>query len=141
KTGIDNRFELNIAITAIERFLVGHVGRVYDFHPALKQALFDYEDNYWQDPKTGYFGGWYRLADGSIRKTADLSITFHIVSYRRDSIKCVPELMRTLIAIKDYEYPFGWREEKVPSNHHNYDVARLFRVGWPQMDGPQRDLA
>ena len=45
KTGIDNRFELNIAITAIERFIVGHVGQVYPFPAGLKEALFKYEDS------------------------------------------------------------------------------------------------
>lgn len=141
KTGVDNRFELNIAITAIERFIVGHVKHDYPFDPALRQALFDYQDKVWQDPQTGFFGGWYRLPDGSLRKSADLSVTFHIVSYRRDSVQKIPEMMRTLIAMRGNEYPFGWLEEGVPSNHHNYDVARLFRVGWPQMDGAQRDLA
>ncbi|HEX4645237.1 MAG TPA: hypothetical protein VH598_06470, partial [Verrucomicrobiae bacterium] len=64
KTGIDNRFELNIAITAIERFILGHVKHDYPFPPGLRQALFDYQDTVWQDPSTGFFGGWYRLADG-----------------------------------------------------------------------------
>jgi len=141
KTGIDSRFELNIAITAIERFIAGHVKHDYTFHPLLKQALFDYEDNLWQDPQTGFFGGWYRLPDGTIRKTADLSVTFHIASYRRESVKRLPEMMRTLVAMKDYEYPFGWREEGIPSNHHNYDVVRLFRIGWSKMGQPQRALA
>jgi hypothetical protein len=141
KTGMDNRFELNIAITAIERFIVGHAGQVYAFAPGMKEALFAYEDEVWQDPRTGFFGGWYRLPDGTIRKTADLSVTFHIVSYRRDSIRRVPEMMRTLIGMKDQEYPFGWLQEGQQSNHHNYDVVRLFRVGWPQMDGLQRELA
>jgi hypothetical protein len=140
-TGIDQRYELNIAITAIERFIVGHVKNNYPFPPELKQALFDYEDQHWQDPQTGYFGGWYRLPDGSIRKTADLSITFHIASYRRDNLKHIPEMMRTTIAFKDYEYPFGWRQEGQPSNHHNDDVVRLFRIGWSQMDAAQRQLA
>jgi hypothetical protein len=81
------------------------------------------------------------LPDGRIRKTADLSVTFHIVSYRRDNIRCVPQMMKTLIAMKDQEYPFGWREEGQRSNHHNYDVVRLFRVGWPQMSSSQRELA
>jgi hypothetical protein len=141
KTGTDNRFELNIAITAIERFIVGHVGQVYPFPPELKEALFEYEDKVWQDPETGFFGGWYRQTDGTIRKTADLSVTFHIVSYRRDSVQRVPQMMRTLIAMKDQEYPFGWLQEGQRSNHHNYDVARLFRVGWSQMDETQRQLA
>ncbi|MHA3774906.1 hypothetical protein ACXR0O_25585 [Verrucomicrobiota bacterium sgz303538] len=141
KTGIDNRFELNIAITAIERFIVGHVGNVYDFHPDLKKTLYDYQDTKWQDPQTGYFGAWYRLADGTIRKTADLSVTFHIASYRRDNLRHVPEMIRTTLAFKDNEYPFGWLEEGMQSNHHNYDVVRLLRIGWPQMDKAQRQLA
>ncbi len=49
--------------------------------------------------------------------------------------------MRTTLACRDYEYPFGWLEEGQKSNHHNYDVVRLFRVGWPQMSAEQRDLA
>jgi hypothetical protein len=141
QTGIDNRFELNIAITAIERFMVGHVGRVYEFPAGLKQALFDYQDRVWQDPATGYFGGWYRLAGGAVRKTADLSITFHIVSYRRGTIKRVPEMVRTTLAFRDLEYPFGWLEEGQRSNHHNYDVVRLLRVGWPAMSEEQREVA
>jgi len=141
KTGIDSRFELNIAITAIERFIVGHVKHDYKFHPDLKKALFQYQDEYWQDPATGYFGGWYRLPDGAIRKTADLSVTFHIASYRRDNLKHVREMMQTTMAFKENEYPFGWREEGQWSNHHNYDVVRLFRIGWPEMDEPQRKQA
>ncbi len=141
KTGIDNRYELNIGITAIERFIVGHVETDYPFHPDLKQALFDFEDHVWQDPVTGFFGGSFRLPDGSIRKTADLSVTFHIVSYRRDTIQHIPEMMRTLLAMKDYEYPFGWLQEGSLSNHHNYDVVRLFRVGWPSMNEAQRTVA
>jgi hypothetical protein len=141
KTGVDNRFELNIAITAIERFIVGHVETDYAFHPELKNALFDYEDNHWQDPKTGFFGGWYRLPDGSIRKTADLSVTFHIASYRRDTLKHVAEIGRTTLAIRDYEYPFGWWEEGEPSNHHNYDVVRLLRMAWPYLSEPERERA
>jgi hypothetical protein len=141
KTGIDNRFELNIAITAIERFIVGHVRHDYKFHPDLKKALFQYQDEHWQDPVTGYFGGWYHLPDGAIRKTADLSVTFHIASYRRDNLKHVREMMRTTMAFKENEYPFGWREEGPWSNHHNYDVVRLFRIGWSEMDEKQRKQA
>jgi len=79
-TGLDNRFELNIALTSIERFIVGHVGRVYDFPAGMKEALFAYEDRVLQNPETGFFGASYRLPDGTIRQTADLSVTFHIVS-------------------------------------------------------------
>src|SRR5438445_11867302 len=141
QTGLDNRFELNITISLLVRLLTGDLGKVYPFRPDLLRTLFDYMDNRWQDPETGYFGGWYKTPHGSVRKTADLSVTFHIASYRRDSIQRVPEMMRTTLAFKDQEYPFGWMEEGQPSNHHNYDVVRLFRVGWSKMDGAQRQQA
>jgi hypothetical protein len=141
KTGIDNRYELNIGISAIIRLVTNDLGEVYPFPPEMERALFNYMDNHWQDPETGFYGGWYRLPDGSIRKTADLSITFHIVSYRRQSTKRLPEMMRTLLAMERYEFPFGWQQEWRPSNHHNYDVVRLFRIGWPVMDDAQRAYA
>jgi hypothetical protein len=141
KTGIDNRYELNIGISAIIRLVTKDLGEVYPFPPEMQRALFDYMDNQWQDPETGFYGGWYRLADGGIRKTADLSITFHIVSYRRQSTTRLPEMMRTLLAMEKYEFPFGWQQEWRPSNHHNYDVVRLFRIGWPVMDDAQRASA
>jgi hypothetical protein len=50
-------------------------------------------------------------------------------------------MMRTLLAMEKYEFPFGWEQEWGPSNHHNYDVVRLFRIGWPQMDETQRGRA
>jgi hypothetical protein len=112
RTGIDNRYVLNIGISAIVRLLTGDLGNVYPFPRDMKQALFDYMDNHWQDPETGFYGGWYRLPDGGIRKTADLSVTFHIVSYRRDSTKRLPEMMRTLLAMEKYEFPFRYRVEQ-----------------------------
>jgi hypothetical protein len=140
-TGIDNRFELNIAITAIDRLITGELGDVYPFDPALKQALLDYEDNRWQSPETGYWGAWYKQENGEIRKTSDLSVTFHIISYRHNDLKRIPEMIRTTLAFKDLEYPFGWLEEGKKSNHHNYAVVRLFRICWPSMTEDQRELA
>lgn len=141
KTGLDNRFELNIATSALIRLIRGDLGNVYPFVPELEQAMLDYMDNKWQDPKTGYYGGWYRMPDGSIRKTSDLSITFHIVSYRRTDTLHYREMMATTMAFKGEEYPFGWLEEGQKSNHHNYDVVRLFRLGWKQMSDEQREQA
>ena len=140
-TGIDNRFELNIAITAIERLIMGEMGNIYPFNPRLKQALLEYEDEHWQNQETGYWGAWYKQANGEIRKTSDLSVTFHIISYRHNDLKCIPEMIRTTLAFKDLEYPYGWLEEGKKSNHHNYAVARLFRICWPSMGEAQRELA
>ncbi|SPE56509.1 exported hypothetical protein [Verrucomicrobia bacterium] len=140
-TGIDNRFELNIAITAIERLIQGELGDVYPFDPRLKQALLEYEDEYWQNPETGYWGTWYKQENGELRKTSDLSVTFHIISYRHNNLKRVPEMINTTLAFKDLEYPYGWLEEGKKSNHHNYAVVRLFRICWPSMSEDQRELA
>src|SRR5271165_2762583 len=140
-TGIDNRFELNLAITAIERLIQGELGDAYPFDPRLTQALLEYEDEHWQNPETGYWGAWYKLENGEIRKTSDLSVTFHIISYRHNNLKRIPEMIGTTLAFKDLEYPFGWLEEGKKSNHHNYAVVRLFRIGWPSMSEDQRKLA
>ena len=140
-TGIDNRFELNLAITAIERLIQGELGDVYPFDPRLKRALLEYEDEHWQNPETGYWGAWYKQENGEIRKTSDLSVTFHIISYRHNDLKRIPEMIHTTLAFKDLEYPYGWLEEGKKSNHHNYAVVRLFHICWPSMSEDQRELA
>lgn len=139
ETGEDKSYELNIAVTGLERLILGDIPTDYPFHPRLRQALLDYEDHRWQDPQTGYFGGWFKAADGQIRKTADLSITFHILSYRDRDLRLWPQIARTTLAMKDYEFPYGWLEEGRYSNHHNFDVVRIFRLAWPQLDESQRN--
>jgi hypothetical protein len=91
----------------------------------------------WQDPESGYWGAWYR--DGErIFKTTDLSITYHIVHARRGNVGHWPALIRTTFAIRDQAYPFGWLSDGHWTNHNNYDLARLFRYGWPHMTDLQR---
>jgi hypothetical protein len=89
-------------------------------------------DEEWQDPKTGYCGPWFEV-DGKIVRTDDLSITFHIASYRGGEIPRLQELMRTTLRIRERPYPFGWHDRGTQNNHHAYDVARLLRFGWPMM--------
>lgn len=50
-------------------------------------------------------------------------------------------MIQTLLGMKNEEFPFGWMQEGVFSNHHNYDVVRLLRVGWPVMSEAQRSEA
>jgi hypothetical protein len=91
----------------------------------------------WQDPESGYWGAWYR--DGKrVFKTTDLSVTYHIVHARRGDVHYWPELLRTTFAIREQAYPFGWLSDGHWTNHNNYDLARLFRYGWPHMNDPQR---
>ncbi len=109
-------------------------------HPGLRKAILDFMDRKWQDPETGFWGTWYRAADGSIIRTSDLSQTFHIASYRAGRVEHWPAILRTTIALKDRDYPYGWLEHGVMSNHHNYDVVRLFHLGWPHADAEQQGL-
>lgn len=138
-TGEDTRYELNIGGTDLTRLILGFLPSNYTFNPQLKPALLDYLDNRWQDPKTGFWGGWYRTSNG-IRKTADISTTFHIAHFREGKIRRWPELIHTLLAMRDLEWPYGWLQEGQMSDHHNYDVVTLFRFGWKSMT-PEQQVA
>lgn len=140
RTGEDTRYELNIGGTDLTRLILGFLPSNYAFDPKLKPALIDYLDNRWQDSKTGFWGGWYRTPNG-IRKTADISTTFHIAHFRDGKIRHWPELIRTLLAMKDLEWPYGWMQEGQMSDHHNYDVVTLFRFGWKSMTPAQQATA
>jgi hypothetical protein len=98
-------------------------------------------DEKWQNQTTGYWGTWYRAADGSVVKTSDLSITFHLVHFRDGEVKHWPEIIRTTLAIRNREYPYGWLEDGNMTNHHNYDVVTLLRLGWKHADQQQKALA
>ena len=94
----------------------------------------------WQDPATGYWGPWYRI-DGEIRKATDLSFTYHIVAYRKGDVRLWDRILATTLAIKDEEYPFGWRFRGRDTNHNAYDVVRILGLGWQHLDQPQRERA
>ena len=137
KTGVNNDLELNMATADLERFILfdgtlKEIPTKFEFHKDLKHALLDYEDNKWQDPRTGFWGAWFVSADGSIVKACDLSTTFHIVSYRDgEGIQHWPEMIATTLAMRDGRFPYGWLEEaRYMSNHHNMDIVTLWRFGW-----------
>jgi hypothetical protein len=94
----------------------------------------------WQDPATGYWGPSY-WSDGRLYKSADLSYTFHIISYRRGDVDHWPEIVETTMSIENEPYPFGWKHEDDYVNHNNYDVAKIFRYGWPHMSPEQKQRA
>lgn len=142
-TGIDTRTELNHSSSALTRYIMWsgtfwEIPTKFELDPALRTALLEYQDDKWQDPETGFWGTWYRTKDGLI-KTADLSITFHLVTFRKGKVKRWPEIIRTTLAIKDQEYPYGWLEDGQMSNHHNYDVVALFRLGWRHATPGQKE--
>jgi hypothetical protein len=51
------------------------------------------------------------------------------------------EIIDTTVGIKNDPYPFGWKHADGPNNHNNYDVAKVFRYGWPHMSAEQRRRA
>lgn len=108
-----------------------------DEQRAVRNALLDFVDA-WQDPETGYWGAWYRDDDERVFKTTDLSITYHIVHGLKGQVRRWPELIRTTLALREQTYPFGWRSRGRWTNHNNYDLARIFRYGWPHMTAEQQ---
>ncbi len=137
RTGEDTRTELNLGGTDLVRLILGKLPSGYAFHPQLKTTLLEYLDDKWQDPKTGFWGTWYQTP-GGIRKTADMSTTFHIMHYRDGKIKHWPQIIATTLAMKDLEWPYGWMQEGKMSDHHNYDVVALFHYGWKVMSPHQQ---
>jgi hypothetical protein len=143
-TGIDNRKELNYAITSLAQILFKP--KVAALLPAgtpvtdLAATLQDFLDNKAQNPDTGFWGAWYMI-DGELKKTNDLSITFHAISYRSDDPPHMRELAETLFATRTSRYPYGWRDQGKQNNHHAYDVARLLRRTWPYMTPEQQARA
>ena len=112
KTGVDKRSELGNAATILtsayfkdylQAFLAEDVKGiprnlgeypVESFKSAYKQFLTE-----WQDLETGYWGAWYRSA-GRLFKSTDLSITYHIVAYRRGDVAHWPRIIDTTFRIK-----------------------------------------
>jgi hypothetical protein len=140
RCGQDNRKELNQAIAVIARLVMrgGQAGYLCGpgFIPVFEQFVRD-----WQDPETGFFRMTYLVADDQEIKTNDLSLTFHMVRYVPHLVRWWPQLIKTLLDIKNFRYPQGWLEASGMTDHNNYDVAELFYRGWPYMAPDQRKLA
>jgi len=91
-------------------------------------------------PSAGTGVQWY-LSEGRLYNAADLSFTFHIISYRRGEVDYWPEIVGTTFAIENDPYPFGWKHAGDFTNHNNYDVAKIHRYGWPYMSTDQKRTA
>ena len=142
--GMDHRKELNLTVTGLGQLLF--LPKLATLFPpewprnAVAAALIKFMDEEWQDPVTGYWGAWYQVGDQLV-KTEDLSITFHIASYRDGKISRLPELVRTTGRTRERAYPYGWQDRGTQNCHHAYDVVRLVRFGWPHMTEVQKAFA
>jgi hypothetical protein len=141
RCGLDNRKELNLAISVIARLVLQGGQASYlsgpGFVPVFERFLQD-----WQDTKTGFFGMTYIIDDqGNEVRTTDLSLTFHMVRYAPHLVRWWPLLIDTLLSIKDEQYPQGWLQNSKMTDHNNYDVVVLFARCWPHMRPDQRQQA
>jgi hypothetical protein len=133
--GIDRRKELNFATADLVRLILWRRPPNYPWNPRLATVIRRFVAD-WQDPISGFFGATY-LIDGRRLRTVDLSLTFHMTRYLEGRIGYWPELIDTLIQIRDDRYPNGWLDEAGMTSHNNYDVAVLFQLGWPKMRADQ----
>jgi hypothetical protein len=138
KDGINRRRELNEVVTSLIRVIRKGLPKNYAWHPNLWESFQGYMDQEWQNQDTGFWGAWYKEGDRII-KTDDLSITFHIVSYRNGEVPLWNKLVRTMLRIVERPYPFGARHaDGSMSNHHNYDVVRILRYGFPYLSETEK---
>jgi hypothetical protein len=137
--GVDHRKELNFATADLVRLILWRRPANYRWDPRLEAVIRRFVAN-WQDPATGFFGASYDVGGQRLR-TTDLSLTFHMARYLEGKIGYWPQLIDTLIEIRDDRYPNGWLDDKGLTNHNNYDVATLFQLGWPELRADQRRRA
>lgn len=107
-----------------------------DYITAYKNWLDD-----WQDDQSGYWGGWFETPDQGVLKSNDLSLTFHNISYQHGKVDLWPEIFETTLAIRDDAYPFGWKHNGDFNNHNNYDVTKIFELGWDKVDTDTQNAA
>ncbi len=128
--GVDRRKELNFATADLVRLILRRRPPGYRWDPRLETVIRHFLAR-WQDPATGFFGADYEIA-GERWRTTDLSMTFHMARYLEGRIGHWPQLIDTLIEIREDRYPNGWLDDNGLTNHNNYDVAVLFQLGWPK---------
>jgi hypothetical protein len=137
--GVDRRKELNLATADLVRLILRRRPHGYAWEPRLEAVVRRFIAG-WQDPTTGFFGADYEIGRERWR-TVDLSMTFHMARYLEGRIGHWPQLIDTLLAIRDDRYPNGWLDDAGMTSHNNYDVAVLFSLGWRQMRPDQRQRA
>ena len=135
-TGLDHGREYNETLSVLIRMLVHGRPQNYSPDPALRQALLDIVAQQ-QDPATGFWGQQYRQEDG-FRFGGDLSTTFHVISYLRGEVPNWPRIIETTLAVRDYDYPQGWRWRGRYWNHMSMDVVTIFQYAWPHATADQR---
>jgi hypothetical protein len=146
-TKMSRRDELGALQTALSQLIFkDSIRNVLEEHPELRfnispelQVYFTDYLKQTQHPRTGYWGPWYRIG-GRLLMVQDLSFTFHIINYRSGNVENWPLIIDSTLEIETLTYPAGWKPKKGGpyNNHNNYDVAVIFALGWPHMNGDQK---
>ncbi len=146
--GLDRRDALGAVSAALSQMCFKSEIRDY-FQANVKgfDLTQDYIDAYkkwldrWQDGQSGYWGGWFDTPDQGVLKSSDLSLTFHNISYQHGKVDLWTEIFQTTLAIRDDAYPFGWKHNGDFNNHNNYDVTKIFDLGWSKVDADTQKAA
>ena len=145
-TGMNNRGQLSSLITSISQAAFKpHLNKIISDTVILRSAEsfaglikgFQFFLSGSQNPETGYWGAWY-VVNGEVVKTDDLSMTYHIIAYRKGNVEHWAQILKTTRAIMNEPYPYGWLHNGQYTNHNLYDVARIYKYGWPHMTEAQR---
>ncbi|MCC9620823.1 hypothetical protein LPB41_03880 [Thalassospira sp. MA62] len=138
--GLDRRDALGAVSAALSQMCFK--SEIRDYFRANVTG-FDLSDDYisaykawldnWQNAQSGYWGGWFETKSGQVLHSADLSLTFHNISYQHGKVDLWPEIFATTLAIRDDAYPFGWKHNGDFNNHNNYDVTKIFDLGWDKV--------
>lgn len=137
-TGRDNRKELNGAFVNLLRLVLANEPIGYHWKPGMKEALLDLTLNVYRNQETGWWGETYIRANGHRDYVDDLSVTFHVLQSIDHDVPLLDRVATTLFALKDVDYPVGWYDHGVHSNHNNMDVIVLMGKSWQAMSDAQR---
>ena len=137
RDGLDHRRELNESLADLIRLILHDRPAGYSWAPEMKAAIMDIALRQIRSPSTGWWGARY-IHDGKTYFVDDLSITFHMLSYLSGKVPDLDKVVTTALALKNVDYPQGWRDDSRYTNHNNMDAVVLFHYGWNVATPSQR---
>jgi hypothetical protein len=140
KTGVFNREEMDETLSALARLLFKSKPVGYVFAPGLADALRAFVAN-WQNPATGCWGQWMVDRHGRVWKMDDMAMTFHVVSDLKGSVSHLDLIAKRILQLDGVNFPAGIRFDGHYENHLNWDVVKILRLAWPQLDEVTRQEA
>ncbi|MGC9995313.1 MAG: hypothetical protein ABSE79_08315 [Terriglobia bacterium] len=110
----------------------------YTFNPGLRDALRKFVEH-WQNPATGCWGQWLVDCQGRIWKMDDMAMTFHVVSDLHGQVPRLDLIAKRVLQLDGVNFPAGVRFNGHYENHLNWDVVKIFRYAWPDLDAATRE--